>query len=87
MSLCGLLDEEAEDDRCPDQAPAAETEKMNMKLVKRILACVRRPKCIHPRLQSRKWLEEGTPMVESWCPDCGWHDKGHVYADPSTWIE
>jgi hypothetical protein len=45
------------------------------------------PVCLHPQIQSNKWLDKNdTPMVTSWCPDCGWHDEGHVYADPASWI-
>jgi hypothetical protein len=63
------------------------TREMNMELAKWILGIFWREKCTHPRAMSRKWLEEGTPMIESFCPDCGWRDLGHVYADPNTWIQ
>ena len=33
------------------------------------------------------WPRDGTPMCGSRCPDCGWHDEGHVHADPDTWLE
>lgn len=41
------------------------------------------PKCQHNKNRNTTtWLaEDGTPMVESYCLDCGWRDYGHVYAD------
>jgi hypothetical protein len=44
--------------------------------------------CVHPRATERRWLDpDGTPMIDWRCPDCGEHDRGHVYADPKTWVE
>lgn len=43
--------------------------------------------CQHPNLHERKWLDaDGTPMLTTSCPDCGLFDRGHVYADPETWL-
>ena len=41
--------------------------------------------CQHKRVEQRKWLENGTPMAETWCLDCEFHDYGHVHANPETW--
>jgi hypothetical protein len=35
----------------------------------------------------KRMANDGTPMCGSRCPDCGWHDEGHVHADPDTWLE
>jgi len=37
--------------------------------------------CRHPKLERIRWrsLTDGCPMVESFCPDCGYHDLGHVH--------
>jgi len=43
--------------------------------------------CDHPNATETKWLDpDGTPMVTFSCPDCGAYDRGHVYADPETWL-
>lgn len=43
--------------------------------------------CQHGRATSRKWLDKDqTPMIWTHCPDCGFTDRGHVYADPETWL-
>lgn len=43
-------------------------------------------RCGHPHLEERRWVEnDGTCMVHHWCNDCGFNDRGHVYADPETW--
>lgn len=42
--------------------------------------------CTHPNLVSHKWLDDNTPMMSANCPDCGFNDCGHVYADPETWL-
>jgi hypothetical protein len=52
-----------------------------------ILGLLRKQPCTHPNKQAFKWLsDDGTPMLTRWCPDCGWHDEGHVHADPETWL-
>lgn len=46
-----------------------------------------RHKCEHRRARERRWLDgDGTPMHHWKCPDCGASDKGHVHADPKTWV-
>lgn len=46
-----------------------------------------KPPCQHKNVIERKWLDRNdTPMVEIDCPDCGFHDMGHVHADPKTWL-
>jgi len=42
--------------------------------------------CEHTSLQEKRWVEDdSTCMVSHNCPDCGFYDRGHVYADPETW--
>lgn len=44
-------------------------------------------RCSHPNLKEERWVEkDGTCMIRAWCPDCTFYDYGHVYADPTTWI-
>lgn len=44
--------------------------------------------CKHPGLVERKWIDaDGTQMVYVRCPDCGFLDSGHVYANPETWLQ
>ena len=43
--------------------------------------------CDHAAATVTKWLEKGTPMVEVTCFECGFHDRGPVYADPVDWVE
>lgn len=46
-----------------------------------------KPPCEHKNATTRKWLDRNdTPMAATNCPDCGFSDTGHVYADPKTWI-
>ena len=44
-------------------------------------------RCEHKNAVVKKWLDKGTPMVEITCPDCNFHDFGHVHADPVDWVE
>lgn len=44
-------------------------------------------RCDHVSATIVKWVEHGTPMVEVTCFECGFHDRGPVYADPDTWVE
>jgi hypothetical protein len=37
--------------------------------------------CLHTNVKVDRWLENHTPMVEITCQDCGFHDRGPVYAD------
>lgn len=41
--------------------------------------------CKHSRMNIKKWVEDGVPMQRVSCPDCGFYDCGHVYADPNDW--
>jgi hypothetical protein len=45
-----------------------------------------RTECQHKRVEQKRWLDNDTPMAETWCLDCGFHDCGHVYADSKTWL-
>lgn len=45
----------------------------------------RRDPCQHPDIITDKWIEDDTCMISVECPDCNFRDRGHVYADPSTW--
>ena len=41
-------------------------------------------RCRHTNINNYKntWeLQDGTPMYEFRCYDCGWHDKGHVHGN------
>ncbi len=54
----------------------------------KLLQTKRPLRCLHPNSTTNKWLDDdGTPMMEFHCPDCGAWDRGHVYADPATWLE
>ena len=44
--------------------------------------------CKHPNLDEKRWIEnDGTCMVRHSCPDCGFFDCGHVYANPETRLQ
>ena len=47
----------------------------------------KRKPCEHKKnYRSRTYLsEDGTPMVEFECHDCGFRDSGHVYADAENY--
>lgn len=37
-------------------------------------------RCDHRNANSDSWRDrDGTLMVRTDCPDCGWHDFGHVH--------
>ena len=42
-------------------------------------------RCDHATATIVKWVEKGCPMVEIKC-GCGFHDRGHVYADPIDYL-
>lgn len=48
---------------------------------------VKKKKCDHSQnVRHKKYhLDDGTPMIETQCFDCGFVDKGHVYADSDDW--
>lgn len=49
----------------------------------------KKKKCNHDKNYNiRTYLsDDGTPMVDFECFDCGWKDHGHVYADIEDWKE
>lgn len=57
-------------------------------LIATVCWCKRKPKrCDHATATISKWLDKGCPMVEITCGECGYHDRGHVHADPADWVE
>lgn len=47
----------------------------------------RRKPCTHEKNYRKHKFnsEDGTPMIEFHCYDCGWQDNGHVYGE--SWKE
>lgn len=61
-----------------------------MNIFRQLLKLVWRPKpCKHLHHEAARWLDtDKTPIILVRCADCGKTlDKGHVYADSSTWLK
>lgn len=43
--------------------------------------------CVHTNAKICRWLEDHTPMIEITCKECGFHDRGPIYADVGDWVE
>ena len=41
----------------------------------------------HPHAVIHKFFIDHTPSIDFYCPDCEMRDRGHVYADPATWLD
>lgn len=62
-----------------------------MKYLMKLISSIFKPliKCNHKKnYWWRKWLDKDrTPMIDFFCYDCGYKDRGHVHGDSSGWPE
>lgn len=56
------------------------------RFLKRFLKRQSKP-CTHPNAIVHKWVENNTPFIDTYCPDCGYHDHGHVHGDVEGWAD